>query len=671
MMALASETTVPERLDALRTQIAAWDRAYYVDDAPVVDDLVYDEAMRELRRLEALRPDLVTPDSPSQRVAGQVADGFAPATHPEPMLSLGNAKDVEEFQAFVTRVAKRVGEVALVSEPKIDGLAVSLLYEDGILVRGATRGDGTTGEDITANIRTVRAIPLRLQGDAVPMGRIEVRGEVYLPLSKMEQANADRIREGKQAFMNPRNAAAGALRQHDPAACARRGLAFFAYALPSAAALGIGSHSAALARMDAWGFAVNPLTRVHEDADSVMEAFAELGEVRDDLDYDIDGLVIKVDDLDLQAELGAAHREPRWAIAWKFAPRVRTTVLREIIIGVGRTGVLTPVAVIDAVELGGAMVRHATLHNEEDIRRKDIRIGDTVIVERAGDVIPRVVGPVIESRTGDELEFSMPTECPACGAQAARIPGEVALRCTNGACDSRGLARLRHFVSREAMDIEHVGPSVIERLMEADLVTDPADFYDLTVDDLMGVEGVAAKGAERMIAAIDASRGRDLRRFVYALGIPHVGRRASRRLVTALGSLDAIVGADEDALARIEGFGPHLARQVTAWMSDADNIAGLRRLERVVRPVAPAPSATSEDGPLAGETVVVTGTLPTLSRPEAQELATQAGARVSESVSTKTTLVVAGAKAGSKLTKAESLGIPVIDEAELRRRVGG
>jgi len=670
MMALASEMTVPERLGALREQIRAWDHAYYVLDRPTVDDLVYDEAMRELRRLEELRPDLVTTDSPSQRVGGAVADGFAPAIHPEPMLSLGNAKDADEFAAFVARIDKRLDDWALVSEPKIDGLAVSLLYQDGVLVRGATRGDGTTGEDITANIRTVRSIPLRLGGEA-PMGQVEVRGEVYLPLAQMERANAERTAEGKDVFMNPRNAAAGALRQHDPAACARRGLAFFAYALPGASALGLESHSAALAQVRDWGFQTNPLTRVHDTAQSVAEAFAELEELRDDLGYDIDGLVVKVDRLEHQAALGVASREPRWAIAWKFAPRVRTTVLREVIIGVGRTGVLTPVAVIDPVELSGAIVRHATLHNEEDMLRKDIRIGDTVIVERAGDVIPRVVGPVTEARDGSEQPFVMPTTCPACDGPVQRTPGEVALRCTNAGCSSRGLARLRHFVSREAMDIEHVGPAVIERLMEAGLVTEPADFYRLTADDLLCVEGVAARGAKRMLAAIEASKGRELWRFVYAQGIPHVGRRASRRLVDAMGPLEAIITAAEDDISRIEGFGPHLARQVTAWMSDEDNVQGLRRLAAIVQPAAPAPDPAPAGGALDGEVVVITGTLPTLDRRAAQELARAAGATVSESVSKKTTLVVAGAKAGSKLAKAESLGIAVIDEAELTRRAAG
>ncbi len=666
-----------QRAAELTAQLRAWDRAYYLEDAPVVDDATYDAALRELRELEAADPSLVRPDSPTQRIGGGVASGFAEVRHLLPMLSLANARDDDELMAWDQRLQKLLaeagfeGEPDFVVEPKIDGLALSLVYRDGLLERAVTRGDGETGEDVTANVRTIRAVPLSID-DPSPPPLLEVRGEVYLPVEAFRRLNEERLDQGLPVYMNPRNTAAGSLRQQDPAVTAERPLSFWAYALGVHEGVSFDSHHAALTWLGERGFPVNPRIAVMRGIEAVREACHAIERDREALGYDIDGAVVKVDALRQQAALGSVGRDPRWAIAYKFAPTTRTTKLLAIEINVGRTGALNPFAELEPVEVGGVVVRHATLHNEEDINRKDIRVGDTVIVQRAGDVIPQVIGPVLEDRTGAEQVFAMPTTCPACGEPVVKNEEDAKHFCVNQACPSRDVEGLRHFVSRSAMDIEGVGEKLAERLYELGLVRRPSDLYRLTVDDLVPLEGFQETSARNVVEAIAQSRARPFGNVLFGLGIPHVGLVTAQAIARAFGSMEALIAAGADEIAEVEGVGPVIAEAVAAWCADPERqaeVAALREagvrleLDAAERPVA--------DGPLTGMAIVVTGSLEGFTRDQAKEAIERLGGKATDSVSKKTAYVVVGANPGSKVAKAEKAGVPILDEAGFRDLLEG
>lgn len=665
-------TGTAARAAELRQQISDWNRAYYVADDPVVDDATWDAAFSELRAIEAAHPELASADSPTARVGGPARSGFEQVTHPEQMLSLGNARDERELLAFDSRVKRRLeeaggGEPRYTTEAKMDGLAISLIYEDGVLVRAATRGDGRVGEDVTANLRTVRTLPLRLD-DENPPPMIEVRGEVYLPREGLEAMNAERIAQGKSAFMSLRNAAAGTVRQQDPAVAASRPLRVAIYGVGVHEGVSFESHSQALSWCAERGLPVSTITG-HADIASVWAACQETEAQREQLPFDIDGVVVKLDDLDQQAILGTASREPRWAIALKFPPLARATKLREIVVQVGRTGQLTPVAELEPVMLNGAMVQHATLHDEDDVLRKDIRVGDTVMVQRAGDVIPQVTGPVLAARTGAEVPWRMPAACPSCEAPVSRVEGEAHHRCTNTACPAQQLGALEHFCSRDALDIEGIGGKLTELLVERGGVRSPADLYALRPEDITG-PGVGTRLATKLCDQIAVSRLAPPEKVLYALGIPDVGRRMSRRLIAELGGIPEIAGASIERLAQTETVGPSRAQMIAAWFTVAANRDLVERLAAAglqMRAAAPSEPASAA---LAGQAFVVTGTLPSLSRRDAEELIVRHGGKVSGSVSSRTSVLVAGESAGSKLAKAEALGISVIDEAGLLELVG-
>jgi DNA ligase (NAD+) len=660
-----------ERAAWLRRELERHNHLYYVEDAPEVDDAVYDALFRELKAIEEDDPSLRTPDSPTQRVGGMAAGGFEEVRHLQPMLSLANARDVDELIAWDLRVrrqleaAGRADPPHYVTEPKIDGLAISLVYRDGVLERGATRGDGIVGEDVSANLRTVRTVPLGLrlaEGETAPP-LVEVRGEIYLPIAAFARLNEERAAQGLATFMNPRNSAAGSLRQRDSAQTAGRPLALWTYAVGVREGLELESHSQALAWLGAHGFRANPLTAQHESIDSVIAACLELGERRADLDYDIDGVVVKVDSYAEQDLLGVVGRDPRWAIAFKFPPTTATTRLLDIGINVGRTGNLNPFAMLEPVVVGGVVVKLATLHNEDDILRKDIRIGDHVVVQRAGDVIPQVVGPLTARRDGSEKVFAMPANCPACGTPVERVEGEVRHRCPNPECPSRGLEALRHFVSRGALDVDGVGEKLAARFWELGLVRRPSDLYRLTIDDLLPLEGFQQTSAENAIASIDASRRRPFSRVLFGLGIPHVGFVTAEAIARQIGSMDALRNAGVQEIEAVEGVGPIIADAVAAWFADPDHAALVDELrEAGLSMETPLDERAPAAGPFTGQSFVLTGTLERRTRDEAAEEIVARGGKVTGSVSRKTTYVVAGESPGSKLAKAETLGVPILDE---------
>ncbi len=668
-----ARTDIPAARAAwLRRELERHNRLYYVEDAPEVDDAEYDALFRELRAIEEQDPSLQTPDSPTQRVGGIAAGSFEEVRHLQPMLSLANARDVEELVSWDQRVRRQLEAAgrdeapAYVTEPKIDGLAISLIYRDGVLERGATRGDGIVGEDVTANLRTVRTVPLRLElaEGETPPPLVEVRGEIYLPIAAFARLNEERAAQGLATFMNPRNSAAGSLRQRDSSQTASRPLALWTYAVGVREALELASHSEALAWLGSHGFRVNPLTASHEAIDSVIAACHELGERRADLDYDIDGVVVKVDRFAEQELLGVVGRDPRWAIAFKFPPTTAITRLLDIGINVGRTGNLNPFAMLEPVVVGGVVVKLATLHNEDDILRKDIRIGDHVVVQRAGDVIPQVVGPLTARRDGSERVFAMPANCPACGTPVERVEGEVRHRCPNPSCPSRGLEALRHFVSRGALDVDGVGEKLAWRFWELGLVRRPSDLYRLTVDDLLPLEGFQRTSAENAIASIDASRRRPFSRVLFGLGIPHVGFVTAEAIARQIGSMDALRAAGVQEIEAVEGVGSIIADAVAAWFADPDHAALVDELRDAgLSMETPADERAPAAGPLTGQSFVLTGTLERRTREEAAEEIVARGGKVTGSVSKKTSYVVAGESPGSKLDKAETLGVPVIDEA--------
>lgn len=660
--------------EKLRREIRHNEYLYYVLDAPEITDAEYDRMMVRLRELEARYPDSIPADSPTQRVGGRASSQFTEVRHLEPLLSLGNVFSAEELRAFDERVRSGLpagSKVEYVMEPKIDGLACSLIYENGKLVRAATRGDGVVGENVTANVRTIRSIPLTLkvpEGEAVPE-LLDVRGEVYMPRQAFMRLNEQRAERGESEFANPRNAAAGSLRQLDPQVTASRSLSFFAYYLVGEGAQP--KHSESLALLARYGFKVSENYKVVENIDEAIKYIGDFNELRQGLSYDTDGAVIKVNDVYQQRILGATGKDPRWATAYKYPPEQAETTLEDIDWRVGRTGVLTPTAVLTPVKLSGSVISRATLHNEDFIRAKDIRIGDRVVINKAGEIIPEVLRVVVEKRTGDEKEVEIPNVCPECGWRVERQGEEAAIRCTNPHCPAFGREGLIHFVSRDAMNIDGCGPSVINALLDAGLVRDAADLYSLRKDDLLKLERMGEKSADNLLAALAESKKNELDKLLFALGIRHVGVKVARILATEFGSMEKLQQAQPEELAQIRDIGDKIAESAVTWLNVPANIDLVERLAAAGLTMTFTPPASQEDNPFFGKTLVFTGTMPTLGRAEAKTMAQDVGAKVSGSVSKKTDYVIAGAEAGSKLEKAQQLGVTVIDEAEFLRLLKG
>ncbi len=676
---------VQERVDALRELLHHHAHRYYVLDAPEIPDAEYDRLFRELQELEARHPELLTPDSPTQRVGGAVLEGFAKVRHTVPMLSIRTETDIEASGArnFDARVRRELGladtdpPVDYVAELKFDGLAISLRYERGVLVQAATRGDGEVGEDVTQNIRGIGQVPLRLQGDAPPV--LEVRGEVYMRRDDFERLNElqrEKIARGaknEKTFVNPRNAAAGAVRQLDPAIARQRPLSFFAYGWGEiAGGPAFATHHELLDALRAWGLPVSQHTRLARGAEDLVAFHQQVGAERDSLPFDIDGVVYKVDSLALQKRLGFVTREPRWAVAHKFPAQEQLTQVESIDVYVGRTGKLTPVARLAPVFVGGVTVTNATLHNEDEARRKDVRVGDTVIVRRAGDVIPEVVAVVPDKRRPGAQPFTMPATCPVCGSQAVREEGEADHRCTGGLfCGAQRKQALLHFAQRRAMDIEGLGDKLVDQLVESGTVRTLPDLYRMGLGNLVALERMGEKSAQNLLANLEKSKQTTLPRFLYGLGIRHVGEATARDLARHFGTLDAVMEAPAERLLEVPDVGPVVAESIHTFFQQPHNREVVEQLRACGVHWEEGEPAAAAPRPLAGKTVVLTGTLPTLSRDEAKDLLEAAGAKVAGSVSRKTDYVVAGAEAGSKLEKAQALGVPVLDEDGLRQLLGG
>ncbi len=660
------------RVEELREQLNYHAYRYHVLDDPEIADAEYDELMRELAELEERFPELVTPDSPTQRVGVTPSDLFAPVQHRAVMLSLDNAFSPDEMRAWAARIERVVGPgVRYACELKIDGVAVALTYERGSLVRGATRGDGRVGEDITANVRTVRSVPQRLTVDPKPE-LIEVRGEIYLPVPAFERLNDELTASGQRPFANPRNAAAGSLRQKDPKVTASRPLSFWVHSFGWAEGVRFESHSGFLEWCRNARLPVPSTSETVDDLDGVLRYLRHWEEHRHSVDWEIDGVVVKVDQIVYQDELGATSHAPRWAIAYKFPPEERTTLLRRIDVHTGRTGVVTPFAVLEPVRVGGVTVTTATLHNEDEIRRKDVREGDTVIVRRAGDVIPEVVGPVLSKRKKGARRWRFPTTCGSCGTTLVRREGEAYWRCPNRrGCPSQNVEWLSSFASRSAMDIEGLGYKTGSLLLDLGWVADPGDVYSLTRAQLAQLPGFKDRRISNLLEAIEASKDRPIWRLLVGLNIPHVGTTTAQILARAFGSIDRLASATQEEIDAVEGIGPEIASSVVEWFRDERNRALLDRLRSAgVRMVEEGSATRRQDGRLAGTTIVLTGGLESMSREEATRLAEEAGARVASSVSRKTDFVVAGASPGSKYDKAVQLGIEIVDEREFLRRLG-
>ena len=662
-----------KRVTELRDLIEYHNRRYYQLDDPEISDFDYDKLMRELADLEERFPDIDRTASPTQRVGALPLEKFGTVTHLTPMLSLGNAFSEEEVSEFDERVRRLLGDKAeldFVAEPKIDGVAVNLIYEKGVFRVGATRGDGFTGEDVTQNLRTIRSLPLKMRPrdpDPVP-DRIEIRGEVYLEKEAFRKLNERRVEQGESAFANPRNAAAGSLRQLDPRITAKRPLRLFCYGVGSIEGRSFTTHWDTLQSLRDWGFPTNPDIRLARDVQACVGYYRHIESIRGKLPYEIDGIVLKVNSLSLQDRLGMVSRSPRWAVAVKFAPTQATTVIEDIVIGVGRTGVLTPVAVMKPVQVGGVTVSRATLHNEDEVAKKDVRIGDTVIVQRAGDVIPEVVKVVEARRTGKETPFRMPVTCPVCGSKVVRLEGEVAHRCIDLTCPAQIRENIIHFVSRGGMDIEGLGDKIVSQLLDAGLIRDPADLYDITKGQLLDLERFADKSADNLIQAISRSKQPPLDRLLFALGIRHVGEYVAKILARKFGSVEKIEAASQEELTAIEGIGPTLAESIYRFFHEPHNLTILRKLERAgVRPFAEKHATSTA---LAGKTFVFTGSLKGFSREKAKEIVSALGAAATSSVSKKTDYVVAGEDPGSKYEKAKSLGVPILDEEGFLKLIG-
>jgi len=670
-MATRTQKGVQKQLDELREAVNHHLYLYHVLDEPEISDAEFDRLFEELQGLEQEHPDLITPDSPTQRVGAPLSERFQKVRHLTPMGSLEKVSDDEGLLKWAEDVRKRLDSdepVAYVIEPKIDGLAINLTYEDGVLTRGATRGDGVQGEEVTVNLRTIPSVPLKMRGDDAPRVA-EARGEVYMPLSGFRELN-ERVAElGQKLAPNPRNAAAGSLRQKDSSITASRPLAVWVYGLGAAEGLQLASHWETLEWLREHGFRTNPFAERLESIEEVAKRCAEWERRRTDLDYEIDGIVIKVDSLEQQAILGALHSRPRWARAFKWAPMTAETTLNKIAIRVGRTGALNPWAMLEPVQVGGVTVSRATLHNEEDINRKDIREGDKVIVQRAGDVIPQVVGPVLPHAKGTK-PFRMPKKCPLCGTEIVRPEGEAMHRCPNRACPSRGLETLNNWVMAAA-DIEGVGEQLVRRLWQLGLVRSLPDLYRLTKEQLLELDGFQEKSATNVIAAIEGSKGVPFSRVLFGLNIPDVGWVTAQNLARHFGMVEQLAAASQEDVVEVEGIGPERAEAIVEWFSDAENRALVAELEQLGLRFEAGPEERPVEGPLSGSTYVVTGTLADFSREEARKALEERGAKVGDSVSKKTTGVIVGESPGSKLAKAEQLGVPILDEKALKKLLRG
>jgi len=667
--------TPAERLADLRARIRHHEERYYILNDPEVSDAEFDALLKELEALEGEHPDLVSLDSPTQRVGGRPVEGFDTVEHAVPMLSLDNSYNPEELRAFDDRLRRGLADagvvldvVPYVAELKIDGLSISLTYEDGRLARGVTRGDGFRGEDVTSNVRTIRAIPLALSG--APPGRLEVRGEVYLPRPAFERLNREREERDEPVFANPRNAASGTMRQLDPKEVARRGLSAFVYQLLGNGTGAPGRHSETLALLRAWGLPVEGHWGLCLGVEAVLGYCDEWKDARHRLPFDTDGVVIKLDELALRARLGATSKFPRWAIAFKFPAEQATTRLLRIDVNVGRTGAVTPFAVLEPVRLSGTTVQMATLHNEQEVARRDIRPGDVVLVEKGGEIIPKVVKPVLGRRGPDVVPWQMPAECPACGSTLHRPEGEAVWRCVNTACPARFRRSLEHFASRRAMNIEGLGEALVDQLVSSGLVRDFGDLYQLTAPQIEGLERMGRKSAVNLLAQIERSRSIAAWRLLYGLGIRYVGERAAQVLVSAFGSIGAIETAAVEQLQSVHEIGPVVARAVREYFDEPRNRELVRRLREAGVKTEAEIAASAGPGPLSGRTFVITGTLARMSREEATAALEALGAKVTGSVSRKTSAVVAGADAGSKLDKARQLGVEVLDEPAFLLLIG-
>jgi DNA ligase (NAD+) len=654
-----------KRIEELRSEINEHNYRYYVLDAPVISDAQYDKLLRELEQLEQAHPNLITPDSPTQRVGAAPAKEFGEVKHNVPMTSMDNAFEEDEARAFDERVRKGLGadrDIHYTAEPKFDGTSINLRYEDGLLVSAGTRGDGTTGEDVTQNVRTIRTVPLKLHGKGWPK-LLEVRGEIVIPKKDFEKLNAEQLKTGGKVFANPRNAAAGSLRQLDPRITAARPLSFFPWGLGE---VGGGSvpedYSGVVAKLRDWGFRVTDLFKKAKGVDACLEYYAMIGAKRDRLPFEIDGVVYKVDGLAARERLGYTARAPRWAIAHKFPAQEENTVVEDILASVGRTGVVTPVAVLKPVHVSGVTVTHATLHNQDEVERKDVRIGDTVIVRRAGDVIPEVVGVINEKRPHGTKTWHMPRKCPQCGSEVVREEGEAAHRCMGGLyCPAQRMGALLHFASRRAMDIEGLGDKLVAQLVENGMVETVADLYRLGVDQLAELERMGEKSAQNLVEQIEKSKDTTLPRFLNALGIPQVGEATALVLARHFGDLDPILDASEDELQEVEGIGPNVAAEIHSFFHQKHNREVIRKLINAgVRWKQIVVDRKAQ--PLAGKTFVLTGTLAAMTRDEAKERLEALGAKVAGSVSKKTDYVVVGEEPGSKADKARTLGVPMLDE---------
>ena len=666
-MTVAAEAA--RRIAELRQEINHHNHLYYVLDAPQIPDAEYDRLLRQLQDLEAAHPELITPDSPTQRVGAEPLKAFEQVTHAMPMLSLDNAFSAEEVEDFDRRVRERLAldeEIEYVAEPKLDGLAISLRYVDGLLVQAATRGDGVSGENVTHNVRTIASVPLRLTGERYPPV-LEVRGEVYMPKAEFEALNKRARAKGEKEFANPRNAAAGSLRQLDPRVTAKRKLAMFCYGVGEVTEGHLpDNHFDTLQTLKTWGLRISPDIACVNGVSGLLDYYQKIGEKRAALSYEIDGVVYKVNRLDYRQKLGFVARAPRWAIAHKFPAQEELTTVVDIEVQVGRTGAITPVARLAPVHVGGVIVSNATLHNEDEVRRKDVRVGDTVIVRRAGDVIPEVVSVVLAKRPPEAVPFQMPGRCPVCGSDIVRAEGEAVARCSGGLfCGAQRKQAIKHFASRKAMDIDGLGDKLVDQLVDAGLVHDVADLYSLSRADLVSLPRMGDKSADNLQLAIEKSKTTTLAKFLFALGVREVGEATARSLALHYGTLEAIAAADEEALQHVPDVGPIVAAHIHAFFRQSHNREVIEKLTRagVHWPAVEAPAADAQ--PLLGQTFVLTGTLTTMSRNDAKARLQALGAKVSGSVSKKTGYVVAGADAGSKLTKAEQLGVAIMSEEAL------
>lgn len=658
---------VKKRLEELRESINYHSYRYHVLDAPEIDDYKYDMMMRELEKLEAENPELVTPDSPTQRIGGAPLKEFNQVNHAVPLQSLQDVFSFEELRDWDARVRNGLGEeFEYIVELKIDGLSVALLYEEGRFTRGATRGDGLVGEDVTLNLRTVKSIPLKIKDNNL----LEVRGEVYLPKKGFEELNEKREEANLSLFANPRNAAAGSLRQLDPKVTADRPLDIFIFNVQRYEGGEFETHLESLDYLKSIGFKVSPERVKCKTIDEVYETIKRMGDMRGDLPFEIDGVVIKVDSLSQREVLGTTAKTPRWAVAYKFPAERKKTRLKDIIVNVGRTGALTPMAILEPVRIAGSTVSKTTLHNEDYIKMKDIRIGDNVIIQKAGDVIPEVVESVKEDRIGAEVEFKMPAVCPDCGAPVEREEGEVAVRCTNVACPAQQRRAIQHFVSRDAMNVDGLGPQIIDQLLDNNLIHDSSDLYYLKFEDLIELERMGEKSVQNLLNALDNTKENDLDRLINALGIRYVGQKAGKNLARHFGTMDKLIESSKDELLQVEEIGDKMADTVWDFFRNEKNIEFINKLKSAGVNMASKASASGKPQIFAGLTFVLTGTLPGYKREEAAEIIESLGGKVSGSVSKKTSYVLAGEEAGSKLVKAEQLGVKIIDEAEFRKMLG-